>query len=553
MGAVPHVFGLSPIAVRDAHRSPIPIPEPIAVGDFHQEIESAFSRLFVSSDVREFVHHYRSRVRFVFVNSGHNQLSWSRFGHITKIREVWLAVPPFRLLGYEHVRRWSLASIRHPSVEEEGHVKLWLQRQLNIVSVDPWTLIENHGFTRRLSTVLGSIGGSLSGTPLPESKPSVDEDKPGGYFSPKKLLVIAGIGISICGFVLVFKVLDKVYLCSGFNVNVAFCGFFVAMFITLVGMYLVFRGFGIAFFHIPNPVHQVSYCEIDSLSHKRAATGLLMLVHVRAGLKGFGDRPIHEAIARNVGFSFENVVVTNVDIKHVQHFPAKDGIAGSSQLQWYGRPSIRAVNPVLARQFVRQFIESPSDCISTARMLNIGSSRAGTETWPRLSRLSGLINVTRFVLPSFEVKTLYAEVLGYVISDGRPDISDCKLNVNIEELPRNNRWLNVLYHKSCGLGRFAVAQLPLSQLNAAIHSHPLPTSEEGVSEQKNKSCNRHYAFGYLPAAKFIVIAFCGILSLSWGWWNIRDASHVGTAIVAYVVGCCLWLYGFGGLMLWLTA
>ena len=54
-----------------------------------------------------------------------------------------------------------------------------------------------------------------------------------------ELSVIVGFIIALGGIVLLFKVLDKVYLGSGFNVDMAVGGFFIAAALLWVGGWLI--------------------------------------------------------------------------------------------------------------------------------------------------------------------------------------------------------------------------------------------------------------------------------------------------------------------------
>lgn len=73
------------------------------------------------------------------------------------------------------------------------------------------------------------------------------QEQSGGYFSPKKLTVLVGFIIALGGFILLSKVLDKVYLCPGFNVNVAVGGFFLAAVLVWLGLGMVLHALGFLF------------------------------------------------------------------------------------------------------------------------------------------------------------------------------------------------------------------------------------------------------------------------------------------------------------------
>jgi len=73
----------------------------------------------------------------------------------------------------------------------------------------------------------------------------IDEKKRCGYFCPEKYLIAVGCAVALSGLVLLFKILDKVYLDSRFNVNMAFCGFWLAAIIFWFGGWIVFHVLGL--------------------------------------------------------------------------------------------------------------------------------------------------------------------------------------------------------------------------------------------------------------------------------------------------------------------
>jgi hypothetical protein len=78
----------------------------------------------------------------------------------------------------------------------------------------------------------------------PEGQSGIHEDQHGGYLRPKKYLIAVGCALVLGGFVLVSKVLDKVYLDPRFNVNMAVGGFCIAMILFLAGGWIVFAVLG---------------------------------------------------------------------------------------------------------------------------------------------------------------------------------------------------------------------------------------------------------------------------------------------------------------------
>jgi len=115
------------------------------------------------------------------------------------------------------------------------------------------TSIENQHRKYKLLAFLDSICGKgfnpnprsvafipVDQTGLQKGYSSVNEDQSGSDLAPKKNLVIMGAALCLAGFILLFKVLDKVYLDSRLNVNVAVCGFFAAFGVFLLGGWVVF-------------------------------------------------------------------------------------------------------------------------------------------------------------------------------------------------------------------------------------------------------------------------------------------------------------------------
>jgi|ERR1017187_3467787 hypothetical protein len=90
-----------------------------------------------------------------------------------------------------------------------------------------------------------SVGGSTGGASLPPSQTSIDKEQTSRYFGPKKYFITVGSVVTLVGLILLFKVIDKINLDPRFNVDVAVCGFFLALAMFLLGGWIVFRLLGL--------------------------------------------------------------------------------------------------------------------------------------------------------------------------------------------------------------------------------------------------------------------------------------------------------------------
>ena len=79
------------------------------------------------------------------------------------------------------------------------------------------------------------------------SQGNINGEQPSRDFRPKKYFLAVGCILILGGFVLISKILDKVYLCTGFNVNMAVGGFFLALFLVWIGFGIIFWALGIMF------------------------------------------------------------------------------------------------------------------------------------------------------------------------------------------------------------------------------------------------------------------------------------------------------------------
>ena len=94
--------------------------------------------------------------------------------------------------------------------------------------------------------LLGILLNTFSGhTTLPEGQPGVYQDQRGRHLSPKNLLFLLGCVVGVTGFVLLFKVLNEVYLNSRFNEDMAVGRFLLAAVLVWIGGWLVLVVFGL--------------------------------------------------------------------------------------------------------------------------------------------------------------------------------------------------------------------------------------------------------------------------------------------------------------------
>jgi hypothetical protein len=122
--------------------------------------------------------------------------------------------------------------------------------------VNNWKTIKNIRPLRHMQSLFRSIGGALGGvrafyclTGLHQSQSSVDKKQGSRYFRPEKYFVAVGCIGALSGFILLFKVLDKVYLDPRFNVNMAVGGFFIALGLFLAVGWMVLSALGFVSTH----------------------------------------------------------------------------------------------------------------------------------------------------------------------------------------------------------------------------------------------------------------------------------------------------------------
>lgn len=127
---------------------------------------------------------------------------------------------------------------RHPKVTVWGNNGVGHSLRSQATNTDPRSFFDLHRFN-------GLLGCFLGVTRLYESDRGIDEDQSGSNLGPKNYLFVVGCIALLCGFVLLSKVLDKVYLDPRFNVNMAVGGFFLAAFVVWIGGGIMLWVFGL--------------------------------------------------------------------------------------------------------------------------------------------------------------------------------------------------------------------------------------------------------------------------------------------------------------------
>jgi hypothetical protein len=143
-----------------------------------------------------------------------------------------------------------------------------------------------------------------------------------------------------------------------------------------------------------------------------------------------------------------------------------------------------------------------------------------------------------------------ANLIGGTLSNIMEFVSD-SYGVNCRYGPIHHLSLVIFNHKLsrlCGLG---ITNLLLHQLNRFIHGTRLQSGEDRIAEERQETENLQNPFRYFPPAKFFLPAILGVFAVSWGWWRIRDEHRFLVPLCAFLLGACLWTYGFGGTMLWI--
>ena len=75
-----------------------------------------------------------------------------------------------------------------------------------------------------------------------------------------------------------------------------------------------------------------------------------------------------------------------------------------------------------------------------------------------------------------------------------------------------------------------------------------------INDQQSESNEDGEDLGYFfPSWGWIISAVAGIGGVGWGWWNLRDNRTIRWSLLAFIAGCILWMYGFAGLLMWISA
>ena len=102
------------------------------------------------------------------------------------------------------------------------------------------------GFARGDKGIYRDIGSFFIGAVNEQGKSDIDKQQKGRYFRPKQLFFIVGCAVFLSGCVLLSKVLNKVYLDAGFNVNMAFGGFVAAAVMFWFGGWIIVHTLGLS-------------------------------------------------------------------------------------------------------------------------------------------------------------------------------------------------------------------------------------------------------------------------------------------------------------------
>src|SRR5580658_4644435 len=100
------------------------------------------------------------------------------------------------------------------------------------IQSNPWT-----GGLNEL--LLGGYRHASSEIALPEREPRIDEKQERRYFGPKEYLVAMGGAVLLGSVILLFKVLDEIYLNPRFNVNVAVSIFLFSLLLFVLGGWII--------------------------------------------------------------------------------------------------------------------------------------------------------------------------------------------------------------------------------------------------------------------------------------------------------------------------
>ena len=115
-----------------------------------------------------------------------------------------------------------------------------LRANVEVVKAYPRPLIP-------LELIFNCHQGFMRGQGQPKSQADINQEENGRYFSPEKLFIIAGVALALSGFILLSKVLDEVYLSTGFNVNMEVCRFLAAGILVWLGEGIILYAYGLLF------------------------------------------------------------------------------------------------------------------------------------------------------------------------------------------------------------------------------------------------------------------------------------------------------------------
>jgi hypothetical protein len=163
MLAEPQAIQASPVAMTYTHCCPVPVSEPVAVGDFHQKIKLGVVRNFVLVEKNEprFIHLVRVGIEVVLVDTGEDHLGGKWLRQIAKIWHLGFGVPPLYCIGHQHISCGSFAGIGYPTIEPKTLIKNWFVIQFNVFGEHPWSLIQYQSLMRGLGADFGFCGKSF--------------------------------------------------------------------------------------------------------------------------------------------------------------------------------------------------------------------------------------------------------------------------------------------------------------------------------------------------------------------------------------------------------
>lgn len=390
--------------------------------------------------------------------------------------------------------------------------------------------IQSNPRTSRLNELLLSGYGYISSeTALPERKSSIDDEQTSRYFGPEQYLIAVGCIVVLGGVVLLFKVIDKVYSGSGFNVDMAVGGFFLAAILFWIGMALL----GIAFHFVPvgslhgrDPVHQVSN-----------QTGLLYVIPLRT--------VVREPTSARVDAESARVLLSG----HI--------LVSSSTIQ--NHPDVVSAKASQARNIYR-----PQSCFLGERIVGAtGRKHSGAgqtafcfianRSWGFQLRQHLQYGQMRFqrLVNDYEFSTTV-----HLNCWGSPEVGNS--NMPLGDPPELVDWgaywldepqvrslvgIEIALHLRYRLIRrlLSAHYCVLRSMPSGDHFVPLFIGKNGVSNDSKNANHFKNAHGPFPYA--LCLALFGFCLYAYGFLSAKLGYGSNWSIVAFVVGIILCLFG----------